>query len=79
MTHPPPPSFSFRRSGAEDTHWEVLRKFHEFYILESKLTEFHGEFQYNSLPSRRSLFTSTHASDFMVTRRQVGGGGGVGY
>ncbi|XP_047735590.1 sorting nexin-14, partial [Hyalella azteca] len=57
--------------GCEETHWEVLRRFHEFYILESKLTEFHGEFQYNTLPSRRSLFTPSHASDFMLTRRQI--------
>ncbi|KAF2363149.1 Phox-associated domain [Trinorchestia longiramus] len=57
--------------GSEEIHWEVLRRFHEFYILESKLTEFHGEFQYNTLPSRRSLFTPSHASDFMLTRRQI--------
>ena len=64
-------SFRSIADDAEETHWEVLRRFHEFYILESKLTEFHGEFQYNTLPSRRSLFTSTHASDFMITRKQV--------
>nr|XP_053628204.1 sorting nexin-14-like [Cherax quadricarinatus] len=54
----------------EEVHWEVERRYHEFYILENKLTEFHGDFQDNQLPPRRSLFTSKDIG-FMQTRRQV--------
>ncbi|XP_042866403.1 sorting nexin-14-like isoform X2 [Penaeus japonicus] len=54
----------------EEVHWEVERRYHEFYILETKLTEFHGEFQDNQLPPRRSLFTSKDIG-FMKTRRQT--------
>lgn len=34
--------------GHETEHWSVYRRYLEFYVLESKLTEFHGEF----LPSK---------------------------
>ncbi|KAK3881630.1 hypothetical protein Pcinc_013938 [Petrolisthes cinctipes] len=54
----------------EEVHWEVERRYHEFYILETKLTEFHGEFPDNQLPPRRSLFTSKDIG-FMHTRRQI--------
>ncbi|XP_069944203.1 sorting nexin-14 [Cherax quadricarinatus] len=54
----------------EEVHWEVERRYHEFYILENKLTEFHGDFQDNQLPPRRSLFTSKDIG-FMQTRRQI--------
>ncbi|XP_042216157.1 sorting nexin-14-like isoform X3 [Homarus americanus] len=54
----------------EEVHWEVERRYHEFYILENKLTEFHGDFQDNQLPPRRSLFTSKDIG-FMQTRRQL--------
>lgn len=54
----------------EELHWEVERRYHEFYILENKLTEFHGEFQDNQLPPRRSLFTSKDIG-FMQSRRQI--------
>ena len=57
-------------SPSGETEWEVERRYHEFYILESKLTEFHGEFCDNSLPSRRSLFASKDMG-FMNTKRQV--------
>lgn len=29
--------------GHETEHWSVYRRYLEFYVLESKLTEFHGE------------------------------------
>ena len=29
--------------GHESEKWSVLRRYLEFYVLESKLTEFHGE------------------------------------
>ncbi|XP_045582931.2 sorting nexin-14 isoform X3 [Procambarus clarkii] len=54
----------------EELHWEVERRYNEFYILENKLTEFHGEFQDNQLPPRRSLFTAKDIG-FMQTRRQI--------
>ncbi|XP_066970782.1 sorting nexin-14-like isoform X4 [Macrobrachium rosenbergii] len=54
----------------EEVHWEVERRYHEFYILENKLTEFHGDFQDNQLPPRRSLFTSKDIG-FMQSRRQI--------
>ncbi|MPC30089.1 Sorting nexin-14 [Portunus trituberculatus] len=60
-------------SGVEhldELHWEVERRYNEFYILENKLTEFHGEFQDNQLPPKRALFTSKDIG-FMQTRRLV--------
>lgn len=30
--------------GHEPEHWSVYRRYLEFYVLESKLTEFHGMF-----------------------------------
>lgn len=54
----------------DELHWEVERRYNEFYILENKLTEFHGEFQDNQLPPKRSLFTSKDIG-FMQTRRLV--------
>ncbi|XP_050722834.1 sorting nexin-14-like isoform X5 [Eriocheir sinensis] len=60
-------------SGAEhpdELHWEVERRYNEFYILENKLTEFHGEFQDNQLPPKRALFTSKDIG-FMQTRRLI--------
>lgn len=29
--------------GHETEHWSVYRRYLEFYVLESKLTEFHGK------------------------------------
>ena len=58
----------------DELHWEVERRYNEFYILENKLTEFHGEFQDNQLPPKRALFTSKDI-DFMQMRRLVGGEG----
>ena len=40
-----------------DLHWIVERQFSEFYALESKLTEFHGEFEEAKLPPRSKLFS----------------------
>lgn len=31
--------------GHETEHWSVYRRYLEFYVLESKLTEFHGTVQ----------------------------------
>lgn len=38
----------------EDLHWAVARRHHEFYVLEAKLQEFHGELAVTALPPRRS-------------------------
>ncbi|CAL4096270.1 unnamed protein product, partial [Meganyctiphanes norvegica] len=54
----------------EELQWEVERQYHEFYILETKLTEFHGEFIDNQLPPRKSLFSSKDIG-FMQSRRQI--------
>ncbi|KAK0394862.1 hypothetical protein QR680_000974 [Steinernema hermaphroditum] len=38
--------------------WEVVRRYHEFYILESKLNEFHGDLiKTDPLPPKRTLRT----------------------
>ena len=42
--------------NAEDLHWKVQRQYSEFYALESKLTEFHGEFEDVKLPPRVKIF-----------------------
>ena len=42
--------------NAEDLHWKVQRQYSEFYALESKLTEFHGEFEDVKLPPKVKIF-----------------------
>ena len=42
--------------NAEDLHWTVQRRYSEFYALESKLTEFHGEFDDVKLPPKGKIF-----------------------
>lgn len=37
----------------DDLHWSVERRYNEFYVLEAKLTEFHGELSVQ-LPPKRS-------------------------
>ena len=37
-------------------HWKVQRQYSEFYALESKLTEFHGEFEDVRLPPKTKIF-----------------------
>nr|CAD7598805.1 unnamed protein product [Timema genevievae] len=50
-------------------HWTVDRKYNDFYALESKLTEFHGEFTDTHLPPKRILF-GPRGVEFMETKRQ---------
>ena len=45
------------RENAEDLQWKVYRKYSEFYTLETRLTEFHGEFEDLHLPPKANLFT----------------------
>ena len=47
------------KENAEDLQWTVMRKYSEFYTLETRLTEFHGEFEDLHLPPKASLFTGT--------------------
>ncbi|CAF1047435.1 unnamed protein product [Rotaria sordida] len=42
----------------EKPHWIVARRYQDFYLLEQKLTEFHGIFYDARLPSRRSATTA---------------------
>lgn len=46
------------KENAEDLQWTVLRRYSEFYTLESKLTEFHGPFEDLHLPSKVNLFVT---------------------
>lgn len=41
--------------GHETEKWSVYRRYLEFYVLESKLTEFHGTFADAQLPSKRII------------------------
>uniref|UniRef100_A0A671SWM8 PX domain-containing protein n=1 Tax=Sinocyclocheilus anshuiensis TaxID=1608454 RepID=A0A671SWM8_9TELE len=56
--------------GHEAECWSVYRRYLEFYVLESKLTEFHGPFQDAQLPSKRIIgpknyeFLSSKRSEF---------------
>lgn len=54
----------------ESYHWTVDRRYHDFYTLESKLTEFHGEFPDTQLPPKRILF-GPRGTEFMESKRQV--------
>jgi len=51
-------------------HWTVDRRYLDFYTLESKLTEFHGEFPDTQLPPKRILF-GPRGIEFMESKRQV--------
>lgn len=55
----------------EGNHWTVERRYTDFYALEAKLTEFHGEFPDNQLPSRRMLLFSAPNAQFLESRKQV--------
>ncbi|KAI0214870.1 Sorting nexin-14 [Lamellibrachia satsuma] len=41
----------------EPSRWTVERRYNEFYVLEQKLTEFHGEFDDIQLPPKKSFGT----------------------
>ncbi len=45
----------------EEYHWSVIRTYLEFFHLESKLTEFHGEFVTNRLPPKKMFGTRSMA------------------
>lgn len=54
-----------------EENWTVERRYTDFYALEAKLTEFHGEFSDNLLPSRRMLLFSAPNAQFLESRKQA--------
>lgn len=50
----------------EDLHWTVERRYNEFYVLEAKLIEFHGELSIQ-LPTKRSQYHK--GIQFLESRR----------
>uniref|UniRef100_A0A8C1U5E0 Sorting nexin-14 n=1 Tax=Cyprinus carpio TaxID=7962 RepID=A0A8C1U5E0_CYPCA len=53
--------------GHETECWSVYRRYLEFYVLESKLTEFHGPFQDAQLPSKRIIGPKNY--EFLSSKR----------
>ncbi|XP_058254765.1 sorting nexin-14-like isoform X4 [Hemibagrus wyckioides] len=57
-----------RAVGHETEHWSVYRRYVEFYVLESKLTEFHGSFPDAQLPSKRIIGPKNY--EFLTSKRE---------
>ncbi|XP_076834528.1 sorting nexin-14-like isoform X2 [Brachyhypopomus gauderio] len=57
-----------RTVGHETEHWSVYRRYLEFYVLESKLTEFHGSFPDAQLPSKRIIGPKNY--EFLTSKRE---------
>ncbi|XP_062862890.1 sorting nexin-14-like isoform X3 [Trichomycterus rosablanca] len=57
-----------RAVGHEPEHWSVYRRYLEFYVLESKLTEFHGSFPDAQLPSKRIIGPKNY--EFLTSKRE---------
>ena len=53
----------------EEYHWTVIRTYLEFFHLESKLTEFHGEFINKRLPPKKMF--GTKSQNFLESVRAV--------
>ncbi|XP_061667394.1 sorting nexin-14-like isoform X2 [Syngnathoides biaculeatus] len=54
--------------GHDPERWSVCRRYFEFYVLESKLTEFHGAFADAQLPPKRILGPKNH--EFLTSKRE---------
>ncbi|XP_069052666.1 sorting nexin-14 isoform X3 [Lepisosteus oculatus] len=54
--------------GHETEHWSVYRRYLQFYVLESKLTEFHGSFPDAQLPSKRIIGPKNY--EFLMSKRE---------
>ncbi|XP_066468599.1 sorting nexin-14 isoform X2 [Tiliqua scincoides] len=54
--------------GHAPEHWSVYRRYLEFYVLESKLTEFHGTFPDAQLPSKRIIGPKNF--EFLQSKRE---------
>ncbi|KAL2098782.1 hypothetical protein ACEWY4_005262 [Coilia grayii] len=57
-----------RAVGHETENWSVYRRYVEFYVLESKLTEFHGSFPDAQLPSKRIIGPKNY--EFLTSKRE---------
>ncbi|XP_038134864.1 sorting nexin-14-like isoform X1 [Cyprinodon tularosa] len=57
-----------KNAGHEPESWTVYRRYLEFYVLESKLTEFHGTFSDAQLPSKRLIGPKNY--DFLESKRE---------
>ncbi|NXL27242.1 SNX14 protein, partial [Glaucidium brasilianum] len=57
-----------RAVGHEPERWSVYRRYLEFYVLESKLTEFHGTFPDAQLPSKRIIGPKNY--EFLKSKRE---------
>ncbi|KAM9703716.1 LOW QUALITY PROTEIN: sorting nexin-14-like [Menidia menidia] len=55
-------------AGHEVERWSVYRRYLEFYVLESKLTEFHGSFADAQLPSKRLIGPKNY--EFLASKRE---------
>uniref|UniRef100_A0A672H074 Sorting nexin-14-like n=1 Tax=Salarias fasciatus TaxID=181472 RepID=A0A672H074_SALFA len=54
--------------GHETEKWSVFRRYLEFYVLDSKLTEFHGTFADAQLPSKRIIGPKNY--EFLSSKRE---------
>ncbi|XP_068436241.1 sorting nexin-14-like isoform X5 [Clinocottus analis] len=54
--------------GHETEHWSMYRRYLEFYVFESKLTEFHGSFPDAQLPSKRIIGPKNY--EFLTSKRE---------
>ncbi|XP_019130633.1 sorting nexin-14 isoform X2 [Larimichthys crocea] len=54
--------------GHEPERWSIYRRYLEFYVLESKLTEFHGTFADAQLPSKRIIGPKNY--EFLASKRE---------
>ena len=59
-----------QQDDGEDLHWTVQRRYSEFYALEAKLTEFHGEFEDIRLPPK-AKFSLWKGLDVLQAKREV--------
>uniref|UniRef100_A0A672GZR6 Sorting nexin-14-like n=1 Tax=Salarias fasciatus TaxID=181472 RepID=A0A672GZR6_SALFA len=56
------------RKEGERRRWSVFRRYLEFYVLDSKLTEFHGTFADAQLPSKRIIGPKNY--EFLSSKRE---------
>lgn len=64
-------TFIFIENKNSKAKWNVERRFNDFYILQSKLAEFHGDFEDGTqLPPKSGVF-SPRGNEFLESRRQV--------
>ncbi|KAL0967299.1 hypothetical protein UPYG_G00250460 [Umbra pygmaea] len=57
-----------KEAGHETETWSIFRRYMEFYVLENKLTEFHGSFPDAQLPSKRIIGPKNH--EFLSSKRE---------